>query len=419
MRVLLLISTTTYRAKAFLEAARRLGVEVVKGIDVGPALAAAGHTELGLDFRNPAASVRAIRKFHARRPVRAVVGMDDSGTVLAARAAWALGLPHNPVEATIAARDKQRMRKLLARARVPSPAFRLFDAGEDPLRAAEEVPYPCVLKPTLLSGSRGVIRADDPAAFVAAWRRLRRILWDAAKALGPEVGRHVLVERFIPGREVALEGMLIGGRLTVLALFDKPDPLDGPFFEETIYVTPSRLPEEVQAAIGACAEQGALALGLQEGPVHAELRLNDEGPWIIEIAARSIGGLCSRILTFGAGVSLEELILRHAAGLEIPDLRRESRAAGVMMIPIPGAGILQSIEGVAAAEAVPGIEGVEITARVGYPLVPLPEGSSYLGFLFARGETPGEIETALRMAHAALRFELSPEVSVLPGKGKG
>jgi biotin carboxylase len=409
MRVILLISTTTYRAEAFLEAARRLNVEVVPGIDVGPALAAAGQAELGLDFRNVAASVRAIGRFAATRPVRAVVPVDDSGTVIAARASAALGLPHNPVEAVEAARDKFRMRQALAAAGVPSPEYHLFPAGESPEQAARAVPYPCVCKPLSLSGSRGVIRADDPLRFAAAWRRLRDILAAAARegVLFPEAARQILVERFIPGFEVALEGMLVGGRLTVLALFDKPDPLDGPYFEETIYVTPSRLPEATQAAIATCAERAAAALGLREGPIHAELRVNEEGPWIVEIAARSIGGLCSRVLTFGTGMSLEELILRHAVGLPIVDTRRTEGAAGVMMIPVPGAGVLEAVTGVEAAERVPGIEDVALTCRPGHPLVPLPEGSQYPGFIFARGETPDAVEAALRAAHARLRFEIA------------
>jgi biotin carboxylase len=413
MRIILLISTTTYRAEAFLEAARGLGLEVVPGIDVGPALAAAGQAELGLDFRNLGASVRSIRRYTAARPVRAVVPIDDSGTVLAARASAALGLPHNPVEATVAARDKYRMRELLSSAGVPSPEHRLFAAGDDPVEAARKVPYPCVLKPVSLSGSRGVIRADDPDQFVAAWERLGRIMRAAARESHPDAARQVLVERFIPGFEVALEGMLAGGRLTVLALFDKPDPLDGPFFEETIYVTPSRLPDATQAAIAGVTGRAAAALGLSEGPVHAELRVNEEGAWIVEIASRSIGGLCSRSLTFGTGMALEELILRHAVGLPIPSTRREGRAAGVMMIPVPGSGILEAVSGVEEAERVPGIEGVALTCRPGHPLVPLPEGSSYPGFIFARGKTPAAVEASLRAAHAALRFEIAPELPVV------
>ncbi|HEV2235220.1 MAG TPA: ATP-grasp domain-containing protein, partial [Ktedonobacterales bacterium] len=241
--------------------------------------------------------------------------------------------------------------------------------------------------------------------------RVRRMLAAEDGAPGADA---VLIEDFIPGVEVALEGLVTGGRLRVLALFDKPDPLDGPFFEETIYVTPSRLAPAVQDAIADCAQGSVRALGLREGPVHAELRVNERGPWILEIAGRSIGGLCSSVLRFGSDVCLEELILRHAAGNSLPSLQREQRAAGVMMLPIPKAGILRGYGGVEAAAAVPGIDGVEITAKLRYPLVPLPEGSAYLGFLFAHGATPAEAEQALRTAHALLTFDIRPELPMLP-----
>ncbi|MBI3764251.1 MAG: ATP-grasp domain-containing protein, partial [Chloroflexi bacterium] len=252
----------------------------------------------------------------------------------------------------------------------------------------------------------GVIRADHPAEFVAAFERLKRILI-------PTGSTEILVERFIPGFEVALEGILNRGALKILALFDKPDPLHGPFFEETIYVTPSRRPEETQSEIRDCAARAAAALGLREGPIHAELRVNEAGPWIVEIAGRSIGGLCSNTLRFGTDVSEEELILRQAFGMEIESFSREDRAGGVMMIPIPSAGILKCVEGVTDAEIVPGIESIEITAKLNYPIVPLPEGDSYLGFIFARGASPAEVEAALREAHRRLRFEIVPEISVL------
>jgi biotin carboxylase len=223
----------------------------------------------------------------------------------------------------------------------------------------------------------------------------------------------VLVEDFIPGFEVAVEGILTHGELKVLALFDKPDPLDGPFFEETIYVTPSRLAAEVQAEIARCVSVAGASLGLREGPVHAELRVNERGPWLLEMAGRSIGGLCSTILEFGAGMCLEELILRHALGEEIASVEREEAAAGVMMIPIPAAGLLKSVHGVEEAQRVPLITGVEITAKLHYPLVPLPEGASYLGFIFARGNTPAAVENALRQAHGLLHFEIRPELPIL------
>jgi len=258
----------------------------------------------------------------------------------------------------------------------------------------------------VLSASRGVIRADTAADFAAAWQRIAAILAEAdVQALG-QGARKILVEDFVPGVEVALEGMLTDGRLTTLAIFDKPDPLDGPFFEETIYVTPSRLPQETQQAIADCAAQAAGALGLSDGPIHVELRINDAGPWLIELAARSIGGLCSRTLSFGTGMSLEEIIVRHALGWPIASLERERPAAGVMMIPIPRGGILGPVNGLEGARAVPGIEEVTISMHPGQRIVPLPEGGAYLGFIFSRAATPAEAEAALRQAHAALDFTI-------------
>lgn len=405
-RVILLVNTTTYRAGPFVEAAERLGIEVVRGLNIDPELAGRWPVRLPLQFDRPEQSAERIVAFAREHPVQAILAVDDSATVIAAMASERLGLPHNSSESALAARNKHQMRRLMAAAGVPSPRFNLYDVADDPAAITAEVAYPCVVKPLQLSGSRGVIRADNPAEFQTAFDRLRRLL--ARLDGGPDLTK-ILVEDFIPGVEVALEGMLVEGRLRVLALFDKPDPLDGPFFEETIYVTPSRLSKEVQTQIADCAARAAAALGLQLGPVHAELRVNEAGPWIVEVAGRSIGGLCSRTLRFGPDVSLEELILRQAVGLEIDGWQRpDGEARGVMMIPIPGAGILKAIQGIEAAEAVPGIESVEITAQLNQPLTPLPEGESYLGFIFARGDHPSEVERALREAHRQLRFELLP-----------
>ena len=353
-------------------------------------------------------------EFARRHPVDAVVPVDDRTTVVGAAIAERLGLRSSSVEAVSTTRNKHRMREAFARAGVRSPRFTLLNVADDPEAAAERATYPCVLKPTILAGSRGVIRADDPPAFVAAFRRIAAILAESDSA-GLGGGREeVLVEDFIPGREVALEGLLVAGELHVLALFDKPDPLDGPYFEETIYVTPSRLPEDVQAAIAAEARWAARALGLVEGPIHAELRVNEQGPWMVEVAARTIGGLCARTLRFGAGVSLEELVIRHALGIKLDSLERERRPAGVMMIPIPRGGVLRAVRGREDALAVPGIEDVTISAHAGQELVPLPEGSRYLGFILARAESPDAVEAALRAAHERLAFDVDPAGSARP-----
>ena len=418
-RLLLLMTTATYRASAFLEAARRLDMPVVVGSDREQALSAAnpaGH--LTLDFLAPEKATGAIVEFAKHYPIRAVVSADDDGAILAAMAAAVLGLPHNAVDAVVAARNKHRMREVLAAAGVPSPRSELVSIDEEPHDVARRVVFPCVVKPLFLSASRGVIRADDPTQFAGAFRRLTAILRrPEVAAEGGALAQQVLVETFIPGIEVALEGLLSEGKLRVLALFDKPDPLEGPFFEETIYVTPSRLPAPLQQAIVACTEDAVTALGLQRGPVHAELRLNDQGPWILEIAPRSIGGLCSRALRFGEGISLEELILRDAMGLEVASLQREKQAAGVMMIPIPQAGILREVRGQDEARHVRGIDEIRITIPVGQEVVPLPEGTRYLGFIFARDETPDRVEAALREAHRQLTFHIAPPTDRPEGIG--
>ncbi len=400
-RLMLLLPSTTYRTTAFVEAARRIGADLTVASERPSTLEAANPAGLlTLDFQNPERAADAAYVFARRYPIDAVVGVDDDSAVVAAAVAERLHRKGNPVQAAEAARDKHRQRQLLAEHGVPAPRFALHLLDEDPQEIARTVVYPCVLKPLRLSASRGVIRADDPAAFVAAHARLKAILGSCDAAF--------LVEDFVPGYEVALEGLLVNRRLHVLALFDKPDPLDGPFFEETIYVTPSRVPTGLQEAIAQCAERAARALGLAEGPVHAELRYNDRGPWLIELAARPIGGRCSAALRFGdrGGVTLEELILRHALGMPIPSLQREAVAAGVMMIPIPGAGVLREVQGIAAAKTVPLVEDVQITAHPGERLVLFPEGSRYPGFIFARGATPGAVEAALRESHRRLTFVL-------------
>jgi len=407
-RVLLLLPTTSYRTPDFLEAAARLGAEVVVASEQASTMEAMNPGGLlTLDFRNPAVCARTVAAFAAQRPIDAVVGVDEDTAVAAAAIAQALGLRHNPIDAVRAARNKAVMRERLAQAGVPAPRHRLHDLAADPESAAADAEYPCVLKPTFLAASRGVIRANDRDEFVAAWRRIAALVAEPELVRrGGDAAREILVEEFVPGAEVALEGMLEARRLRVLALFDKPDPLDGPFFEETIYVTPSRLPAAAQERIASVAADAAAALGLCDGPIHAELRVRGDSAWILEIAARSIGGLCSRTLRFGTGFSLEELILRHALGGGGEALALEPGAAGVMMIPIPRGGVLERVDGLESAAAVPGIVEVTISAHVGQTLVPLPEGSRYLGFLFARAGEPERVEAALREAHAALRFRI-------------
>ena len=407
-RLLLLLPTATYRTAAFVEAARRLGVDLTVASERPSTFQDANPRGLlTLDLSDPARAAREARAFAQEHPLQGVVGVDDDTAVVAAAIAATLGLRGNGVAAARAARDKHEQRTLLAAAGVPVPRFTRFGVDDDPRRLATRVSYPCVLKPLRLAASRGVIRADTPEEFVAAFERVKRIL--------DPVSRSILVEDFVPGREYALEGLLVAGELHMLALFDKPDPLDGPYFEETIYVTPSRLPADGQRAVAACAARAAAALGLREGPVHAELRVNASGPWLIELAARPIGGRCSGALRFeiretgkgkGETLSLEEIIIRHALGMDLPALKREARASGVMMIPVPGAGVLREVRGVDAARRVPLVEEVVITAHPGQELVPWPEGARYPGFIFARSGTPDAVEAALRAAHQRLQFVL-------------
>jgi biotin carboxylase len=404
-RVMLLMSPATYRAGAFVRAAEQLDIGIVSVLDMPDPLRDYWQRRHGVDFAAGERAVDEIVELARAEDVGAILSVDDSATELAALAAARLGLAHNAPSSATAARDKLVMRRMLQAGGVPVPEFHDVAANADPTRLAQAINYPCVVKPLRLSGSRGVIRANDPGEFVAAFTRLTRMLRSDGADL--EQAR-VLIEAYLPGDEVALEGLLTNGSLRVLALFDKPDPLVGPFFEETIYVTPSRLPAGVQTAIADATAAAARALGLREGPVHAELRVNERGAWLIEMAGRSIGGLCSTILSFGAGLSLEELILRHAIGDALVSTERQAGAVGVMMIPIPRGGLLRRVDGVAEACALPGIDGIEITAKLNYPITPLPEGASYLGFIFARGETPAAVEAALREAHARLDIGIDP-----------
>jgi biotin carboxylase len=403
-RVLLLLPTSTYRAGDFLKAAATMDVEVVVASERRQALAGLmGDRALSIPLRHPAAAADAICQLAARRPLDAVVAVDDQGVLVAALAAARLGLPHNPPAAVAATRDKLMMRRALARAGVRQPAFRALGADEDAAAVAAEVGLPCVVKPLSLSASRGVIRADDLAALAASATRVRAILAEA----GEDAGAPMLVEAFVPGPELAVEATLTAGALEVLAVFDKPDAPDGPYFEETLYVTPSRQPPDRLAAVEAATAAAAAAIGLTEGPVHAELRLDRSQPVLLELAARSIGGLCSRSLRFGRTASLEERILRQALGLPLGDLVREQAAAGVMMLPIPRAGTLERVAGQEAARAVAGIVGLDIAVAPGRRLRPLPEGDRYLGFLFARADSPAEVEQALRTASGLLDVVIS------------
>jgi biotin carboxylase len=414
-RLLLLLPTATYRATAFVEAARAIGADLTVASERPSTFEGAEPTNLvTLALASPERAADQAQDFARTHPLDGVLGVDDDTAVVAAAIATRLQLRGNTERAALAARDKHLQRVTLAQAGVRVPRFSLHTLKERARDVAAALRYPCVIKPLRLAASRGVIRADDPGAFVTAQARLAAILAQPDIAGCGEWAEQYLVEDFIGGPEVALEGLVIAGRLHVLAIFDKPDPLDGPFFEETIYVTPSRLPETAQAAIAACAQAAVAALELREGPIHAELRWNSEGAWLIELAARPIGGRCSAALRFGepgtgkGQWSLEEVIVRHALSMDLPELQREARPSGVMMIPVPRSGTLRTIRGQAGAARVPGIDAVQFTVAPGQTLVAWPEGSRYVGFIFAHGDAPQLVEAALRAAHQQIALVIEP-----------
>jgi len=366
-----------------------------------------GSRSLQVTLSDPEVGAAAIVAHDATTPIDAVVAVDDQGTVVAALAAQRLGLRANPPDAVAAACDKLEMRARLDAAEVPQPAFALVpgDADdEEAARIAAGVGLPCVVKPRTLSGSQGVLRADTVADVVETLDRVRRI----AASAGADPDDGILVERFVPGPEVAVEAMLSDGDLEVLAVFDKPDPLDGPAFEETIYVTPSRLSRRDHDAVVSATHGATRALGLVDGPVHAELRVADGRAQVIEVAARTIGGLCARSLTFSTGHSLEELVLAHALRIPLGCAERDDGASGVLMIPIPEPGTFVSLGGRDEALTVPGITDVQVTVAPGRHIAPVPEGDRYVGFAFARARHPEAVVRALRRARTVLEVRVAP-----------
>jgi hypothetical protein len=436
-RVLLLATTTGYQIRSFGNAAEKLGVRLVFATDRCERLDDPWWDQaIPVRFHAEEQSLRAVVTGIDGDVPSGVLAVGDRPTVLAAKVAEAWHLPGHPPDAASASRNKLAFRGVLRGAGLPHPWFMAVPLDDDPVERARHIQFPCIVKPLMLSGSRGVIRANDEPEFVAAFNRVKALLnsLDVRVERDPDADR-VLIEGFIPGREFAVEGLLTSGTLRVLAVFDKPDPLDGPFFEETIYVTPPALDEEdtqrIEAAIGSAAQ----ALGLEHGPIHAECRMNEHGVYVLEVAARPIGGLCSRALRFknGSGLLalgsrkrpelgteslqepraespepfyLEELLLRHAIGEDVSFYARESVASGVMMIPIPQRGVFKGVDGIDNARAVPHVDDVQITVKADQLLVPLPEGKSYLGFIFARAATADLVVDALRQAHARLVFHI-------------
>ena len=399
-RLLLILPASTYRAEEFIEAAEAVGAQPIVATDPHPLL----QMRLGdrfIDLTDATADTIATAA-SAGGPVDGVLSPDDRMVELAGDVAERLGVAANPPWAVGATRNKASFRRALAGV-VPQPSFQVLEPGSDPRPDIERIGPPVVMKPLSRSGSQGVIRVDQPEDAIEVERRIRRIL----AMCGADPNEPLLIEKFVPGPEVAVEAVLVAGELEVLATFDKPDPLDGPFFEETIYVAPSRLHPEVQAEIHRVVQVACSGLGLVEGPVHAELRVSGSTVVMIEMAARPIGGRCGTALRFGLGDAQEVLLARAALGLGLRDTDRLNGSVGSLMIPIPSSGILAAVSGLDAARAVRGITGVDITAHVGGRVLALPEGDRYLGFAYAAADTPEEVEAALRAAQALITVEVA------------
>lgn len=418
-RVLLLATTTGYQTRMFAEAAATLGVEVVYATDRCDQLDDPWRDgAIAVRFHDERRSADAVLKALDARPVSGVLVVGDRPCVMAAQISRRLGLPGHSPDAAGIARDKRLSRERLEAAGLPVPSFFAVPATNDPAILLPRLTFPVVIKPTVLSGSRGVIRANDELSFVTAFKRVQRLLASHEVRDLRDSGADVIqVEAYIPGDEYALEGLLEHGKFHTLAIFDKPDPLEGPFFEESIYVTPARADAATQQQIAAGVERAARALGLHHGPVHAECRVNSGGVYVLEVAARPIGGLCARALRFvkpgEAPIGLEQLLLRHALGEPVGEWTREAEASAVMMIPIPRSGVFRGAAGVDEAKAVAGVDDVQVTAKADQQLLALPEGASYLGFIFAHAPTPEGAEQAVRAAHGRLRFTIEPILEVL------
>jgi len=418
-RILVFTAKLGYQTRAFDAAAKKLDVELVFVTDRCHQLDDPWHDRaLPVRFEAPEEAAYTVMQAQAGHRVDGVLALGDRPTLAAAYVARGLGIAHNHPASVEACRNKLRLREVFRDAGLPTPWFRSLPLQAIPEPALMGINYPCVLKPISLSASQGVVRVNNREEFLAGAGRLKRLLESAEiqATREPNLDR-MMVEEYLPGREVAVEGLLKDGELRVLAIFDKPDPLEGPYFEETIYVTPSRLAAAEQELVKKRFTDAARALGLAHGPVHGEFRLNERGVWPIEVAARPIGGLCARALRFqleneSEPIGLEELLLRHALGLRGWDALRETAASGVLMIPVPKSGILEKVEGAEDARRVPGVTQLEVTARWRDFIAAWPEGSSYLGFLFARGETPAEAEKALREGHAKLNFKFTPRLPV-------
>jgi len=405
-RVLVIAPHASYRTSAFIKAANNLNVDILIASQGEHSIVSDYVQGLHLDFQKENQAIETILAEAKKHDFTGIIGTDDTTTELAAKVAEKLSLPHNDPQAVKIAQRKDLARLSLKKSDIKIPQFDLLSTAKPLLEQTIQVNFPAVIKPVTLSASRGVIRVNDELELSQAVERIKNMLLEE-RQIEQSIREILLLEDFIPGKEVAVEAMLHHGELDMLAIFDKPDPLEGPFFEETYYITPTSFSEKIQQKVKQTILEACQAYGLSEGPVHAECRINEKGVWILEVAARTIGGMCGRLLSLGTGHSLEELVLLHAMGKRV-EVKKLETAAGVLMIPIPKAGILKRVEGLLQAQRTPYINDVTIDVREGYELIPLPEGNSYLGFIFAEAPTVQKAEQALRDAHACLNIVIAP-----------
>jgi biotin carboxylase len=419
--VLLCTTTLGYQARAFDQAARRAGVTLRIVSDRCDHLENPwGDDAVPARFDRNLALVAPVLAALEQTPVDGVLAVGDRPAWLAAHIAHARGLPWHDPEAVAIATHKLRARGRWLAAGLPVPWFVSVPArGDDDLDRLSRVRFPSVIKPVGLSASRGVVRVDSPAALMAARDRLAALLARPdVRGAGSTDDETLIIEGFVPGHEFALDGVLEQGALRVFALFEKPDPLDGPYFEETIYVTPARLTPARQHVIAGHIARAALALGLHHGPIHAECRVDGDDIVVLEVAPRPIGGLCARAIPVvapdGTGCGLEDVLLAHALGRSLEGYGHQAIASGVLMVPVPSAGHLREVEGTEAVQAMPGVTDVVMTARPGTLLEPLPEGGRYPGFVFAQGEQPDDVIGTLRAASRGLRLVVDRALPISP-----
>ena len=406
--VILIIPSASYRTSAFITAVKKLDLKVLVISDKSQVFSGKYPDNLIImNFHHWKDRLDEISEWSERNGLKAVIGVDEESIVLAANISNYLNKEHNPVDSVLLTKNKYLMRIELKKAGICSPWFKRFPVHESPKKIINEIIFPCVIKPTFLSASRGVIRVNTIKELSDGFKTLNDLLsLEEIRKRGGDQSDWILVEEYIPGKEVAIEGIVSEGKLKVLAVFDKPEPLVGPTFEETIFVTPSILPEKTLYSLFETAEIAVNTLGIVKGPVHIEIRINSSGNYILECASRSIGGICSNVLEFHGGMSLEELILRSYLGRNVEKTKLTDTARGVMMMPNEKSGILKEIRGVEDALNVKGVTDLQITLKPGENLEPLPKGDRYLGFIFAEDKDQELVIKALKNAWSKIAVVL-------------